>query len=106
MHPYEMLLNSFGAFLGLFLSRELFFTRENKFPLSFVWLLIAVSHFHTAAIHSGLNVSFIAFLPSFFPFTVDCKFHDDHHRLFFGNYGGGTKFLDWFFKTELIEKEE
>ena len=57
--------------------------------------------------HTGYDIPWVefpgfGFLPGIFGGTA---FHDEHHRLFKGNYASCFSFLDEWFSTRLPEKK-
>jgi sterol desaturase/sphingolipid hydroxylase (fatty acid hydroxylase superfamily) len=107
MHPIEMALNGIGALLGALIARYVLFTRDNPMSIEFVWIMLCMSHLHTAGVHCGYDLNFIGFIPSgWLPYSATSRWHDDHHRLGNINFGGVTRIWDVLFKTDYISKSE
>jgi len=95
MHPFELGLRKLGLFLGLIVSRSVFYSREDPMPLLLVQLAFASVNVHSACVNSGYRLPVL----DSFGFLAGAKFHNDHHRFQNVNFGEITTIWDYLFGT-------
>ena len=95
VHPVEMMLQSFGTFLG-----PVFF----KMSLVELWLWFILRQTHGVLDHIGYELPWYLDLLSCLPGVGGTKFHDDHHKYFNVNFASCFSFIDDFMGTNSREK--
>ena len=92
VHPVELLLQSIGAMLGPLLV---------GMTLGELWSWLAVRQWQGVLDHAGYELPLdpIGWLPG----VGGTRFHDDHHRLLYGNYASCLSVIDDLFGTRCAD---
>jgi sterol desaturase/sphingolipid hydroxylase (fatty acid hydroxylase superfamily) len=99
MQRVEMMLRATGAVADVLVARSLLHSHDDPMPLALVQLLLVLANVHTALVRCGVDIPFVALVPSFVPYAATVRFHDDHHRTNRGNFGGAKQLWDAWFGT-------
>ncbi|KAI8612081.1 fatty acid hydroxylase superfamily-domain-containing protein [Chytriomyces sp. MP71] len=98
-HPAETLLLGIGFTTG-----PLLWSKYVGMHVFTMILWVAVRLLTTMETHCGYDMPWG--LNNLIPFWGGAPFHDHHHRVFNGNYGGSFRFWDWAMGTDKRFREE
>lgn len=93
-HPVEIMLNGIGT-VGGPLIYSYIISQRPCISIYLLWVWFAIIQFFGVTDHCGYNFGISPLFIIHFPFLLDTRDHDEHHRRLTVSYGGMFKIWDW-----------